>query len=552
MTLVESLLYALRAHGGRQIFGIPGDFALPLFSIAEKSGILPIHTLSHEPSLGFAADAAARLQRGLGIAAVTYGAGALNIVNAVAQAYAEKSPVVVISGAPGKREAAYGLLLHHQVKTLDSQFEIFRHITCAQARLDNADLAPAEIARVLACAVRESRPVYIEVPRDMPGVPCKMVTLGPPPAPDAEALEACATEILATLARTKSPVLMAGVEVRRFGEEAAVAELARRLDIPVVTSLMGAGLLAEEDPAPRGAYLGLAGDPAITELVEHSDGLLMLGVTLSDTNFGASGKRIDLRRVIHVGDGQVELGYHVYPHLPLAHVVHALLDKLPARARAAAPVRAPAAVPEDPPADTLRPASIARAINRLMARHGRFPLAIDVGDCMFAAFEIDHSHRVAPGYYASMGFAIPAGLGLQAAGGQRPIVLVGDGAFGMTGLELGHCARYGWDPIVIVFNNSGWGMLQSFSPDLKVNELGTWDFVRIAEGLGGLGLRATTCGELQQALDLAVTTRGRFVLIDAIIPQGEISPALQRYVDAVRRVAAGVLPAAAPPPPTAA
>ena len=544
MTLVESLLHALKAHGGRQIFGIPGDFALPFFRIAETSGILPIHTLSHEPSLGFAADAAARLQGGIGIAAVTYGAGALNIVNPVAQAYAEKSPLVVISGAPGKREAAYGLLLHHQVKTLDSQFEIFRHITCAQTRLDNAETAPAEIARVLARCVRESRPVYIEVPRDMADAHCRAVTLAEASPPDADALAACADEILAALARATSPVLMAGVEVRRFNVEDAVAELARRLDIPVVTSLMGSGLLSEADPPPRGAYLGLAGDPAISDLVEHSDSLLMLGVILSDTNFGASGKRIDLRRAILVGDGQVELGFHVYRDLPLSAVVHALLDKLPPRTRTHVPANPFPPQFDIDPAAPIRPASIAQAINRLMATHGRFPLAIDVGDCLFTALDIDHSHRVAPGYYASMGFAVPAGLGLQAASGRRPIVLVGDGAFGMTGLELGHCARYGWDPIVIVLNNAGWGMLQSFEPDLAVNRLGTWGFVRIAEGLGGMGLRATTCGELEQALGTAQRTRGRFVLIDAIVPQGEISPALQRYVGAVRRVATGVLPAA--------
>lgn len=544
MTLVESLLHALKAHGGRQIFGIPGDFALPFFRIAETSGILPIHTLSHEPSLGFAADAAARLQGGLGIAAVTYGAGALNIVNPIAQAYAEKSPVVVISGAPGKREAAYGLLLHHQVKTLDSQFEIFRHITCAQTRLDNADTAPAEITRVLTRCVRESRPVYVEVPRDMADAHCRAVTLTEAAPPDHDALAACADEILAALARATSPVLMAGVEIRRFGVEDAVAELARRLDIPVVTSLMGSGLLSEADPPPRGAYLGLAGDKATSELVEQSDGLLMLGVILSDTNFGASGKRIDLRRAILAGDSQVELGYHVYRDLPLSDVVRALLEKLPPRVRTHVPANPFPPQFDIDPAAPIRPASIAQAINRLMAAHGRYPLAIDVGDCLFTALDIDHSHRVAPGYYASMGFAVPAGIGLQAASGRRPIVLVGDGAFGMTGLELGHCTRYGWDPIVIVLNNAGWGMLQSFEPDLSVNQLSSWDFVRIAEGLGGIGLRATTCGELEQALDTAQRTRGRFVLIDAIVPQGEISPALQRYVGAVRRVGTGALPAA--------
>src|SRR5690242_18008695 len=108
-TLAISLLQGLKAHGAREIFGIPGDFVLPFFKVVEDSAILPHYTLSHEPAVGFAADAAARYNCGLGVAAVTYGAGAFNVVNAVAGAYAERSPVVVISGAPGARERASGL-----------------------------------------------------------------------------------------------------------------------------------------------------------------------------------------------------------------------------------------------------------------------------------------------------------------------------------------------------------------------------------------------------------------------------------------------------------
>jgi indolepyruvate decarboxylase len=105
MNLSQALLRALKAHGVREIFGIPGDFALPFFRVVEESRILPLYTLSHEPAVGFAADAAARVNSTLGVAAVTYGAGALNVINPIAAAYAEKSPVVVISGAPSAGDA---------------------------------------------------------------------------------------------------------------------------------------------------------------------------------------------------------------------------------------------------------------------------------------------------------------------------------------------------------------------------------------------------------------------------------------------------------------
>src|SRR5512140_2215657 len=114
MDIGHALLHALRGHGAREIFGIPGDFALPFFKAIEESRILPLYTLSHEPAVGFAADAAARQRSSLGVAAVTYGAGALNMVNPIAAAFAEKSPVVVVSGGPGTTEAGGGFLLHHQ------------------------------------------------------------------------------------------------------------------------------------------------------------------------------------------------------------------------------------------------------------------------------------------------------------------------------------------------------------------------------------------------------------------------------------------------------
>ena len=107
---------------------------------------------------------------------------------------------------------------------------------------------------------------------------------------DGEALDACVDEILECLARAKKPVLMVGVEVRRFALEEKVAKLARRLGLPVVTSFMGRGLLAEADAPLVGTYMGVAGLPEVTQLVEASDGLFLLGVIVSDTNFAIDAK----------------------------------------------------------------------------------------------------------------------------------------------------------------------------------------------------------------------------------------------------------------------
>lgn len=540
MNLTESLLHALAARGATEIFGIPGDFALPLFLEVERSGVLPLYTLSHEPGVGFAADAAARARGGLGVAAVTYGAGAFNLVNAVAGAYAERVPLVVLSGAPAAREAASGLLLHHQVKSLDSQWRVFEELTVDRARLDDPGRAPERIARVLDAALTRSRPVYLEIPRDMAGVPCAAVPATPPAEPDPERLAACADELLARLRAADRPVLMVGVEVRRYALEARVAELARRLAIPVVTSFMGRGLLAHADVPLAGTYLGLAGDAGVSDLIERSDGLLLLGVIVSDTNFAVSARHIDLRRAIQVFDGDVAMGHHVYHALPIAALIDALLARVPAAAAAAvATARAAAAQPPYAPAadaPAITPQDVSAAVNALLRTHGPMPLASDVGDCLFTAMDIEPATLIAPGYYATMGYGVPAGLGLQVSTGQRPIILVGDGAFQMTGWELGNAARCGCDPIVLVFNNASWEMLRTFMPAARFNDLAHWDFAAMAAGMGGDGQVVATRADLVAALARAHATRGRFQLLDIRLARGVLSPSLARFVAAVKRL----------------
>jgi len=540
MKLTESLLHALHAHGARQIFGIPGDFALPFFQVIEQSAILPLYTLSHEPGVGFAADASARANMGLGVAAVTYGAGALNLVNAVAGARAEKVPLVVLSGAPGKGEALSGLLLHHQGKTLESQLRVYREITCDQAQLDDAARAPADIARVLASCRRNSEPVYLEIPRDMASAECAPVQMAPPRPCDVDALEACVEEILARLEQARAPVLMVGVEVRRYGLEEKVAKLGQRLALPIVTSFMGRGLLADGMAPLVGTYMGIAGEPQVTDLVEQADGLFLLGEIICDTNFGISRTKIDLRKTIQALDGRVTMGYHTYPDVPLAALVDGLLaralagvQKAPAELRAR-PQQFPRGLRAD--AAAITPGDVATAVNDLMARHGKMPIAADIGDCLFAAMEIEHTALVAPGYYAGMGYGVPAGLGLQAATGQRPLILVGDGAFQMTGWELGNCDRHGWDPIVLVFNNDGWEMLRVLQPSASFNNLGHWDFAHMASGMGGNGVRVQTRAQLLAALEAAVRSRGKFQLIDVHIARGVHSNTLQRYMAGVKRL----------------
>ena len=528
--LGHALLDALRAHGAQEIFGIPGDFVLPFFKAIEESGTLPFYTLSHEPAVGFAADAAARFRGAISVAVATWGAGAFNLVNPVAGAYAERVPVVVISGAPGVQERASGWRLHHMSREVETQTRIFREITCDHAVLDDPARAPADIARVLRSAREYSLPVYLELPRDLVGVEVAAVPVLPPSPTLPAALAEAAAEILGRLRGAHAPCIMVDVEVRRYGVEARVAELADRLGIPVVTTFMGRGLLSGH--AVRGTYLGAAGRADITELVEGSDALLLLGVILSDTNFAVSARKIDLRRAMLAIDREVQVGHHSYSNVPLDALMDALLAQAGPRNPAPRPPAPAEAYPGNLPADDapIAPSDIAAAVNDLFDRVGPLPIAADMGDCLFTAMEIRNTALVAPGYYAGMGYGVPAGLGACVAAGTRPLILVGDGAFQMTGFELGNCRRYGWDPIVLVFNNASWEMLRVFQPESGFNNLDDWRFAELAGPLGGDGVRVRTRRELVDALARAHATRGRFQLIEVMLPRGQTSDTLARFV----------------------
>jgi indolepyruvate decarboxylase len=380
--------------------------------------------------------------------------------------------------------------------------------------LDDPATAPASIARVLRSARERSLPVYLELPRDLVGAEVLPVPVLPPSPVLPGALAEAADEILARLRGARAPCVMVDVEVRRYGVEDRVADLAGRLGIPVVTTFMGRGLLSGHPGVVRGTYLGAAGRADITELVEGSDALLLLGVILSDTNFAVSARKIDLRRAMLAMDRAVQVGHHSYADVPLDRLVDALLERAGPRQDGPRPAPVPESYPGSLPADDapIAPSDIAAAVNDLFDRTGALPIAADMGDCLFTAMEIRNTNLVAPGYYAGMGYGVPAGLGACVAAGARPLILVGDGAFQMTGFELGNCRRYGWDPIVLVFNNASWEMLRVFQPESGFNNLDDWRFAELAGPLGGDGVRVRTRRELVEALARAQEARGRFQL----------------------------------------
>src|SRR6476660_1574124 len=216
MPLGQFLFEYLHRRGVRHSFGVPGDFALPTFAWLEKSKIQSI-TMTHEPGAGFAADAYSRLD-GIGLVCVTYCVGGLNVLNAIAGAYAEQSPVVVISGAPGRLDREKDPLLHHKVKTFETQRRVYDEVTVAAATLLDEDRAASEIVRCVEACLRHKRPVYIEVPHDIVDrpIPISGIALAASDQSDPHTLKAALQETLSLIRAAKKPVILAGVELARY------------------------------------------------------------------------------------------------------------------------------------------------------------------------------------------------------------------------------------------------------------------------------------------------------------------------------------------------
>lgn len=287
-TVGSHLFRRLREAGVDVTFGVPGDFVLPLYAAQERFSMRTV-VCTHEPGAAFAADAYARL-RGLGVALATYGAGALNMVNAVAMAYAEHTPLLVVSGAPDTGRRGPDVYLHHRVKSFESQVRIFREVTVAAEVIELGNDAAGKIDAVVAAVKARRRPGYLEIPRDLvsaalPNPVAQSVSVvaeAAEAATDPGALQEAVDEIAAHLAAAKRPALYAGIGVRRYGLTQAAVRLAEAWGLPVATSVMGKASFPESHPQFVGVYMGALGDPLARAELEQSDCVLALGVIKSD------------------------------------------------------------------------------------------------------------------------------------------------------------------------------------------------------------------------------------------------------------------------------
>lgn len=531
-TIGGYLIQRLMDYGLDDIFGIPGDFVLGFYGMLEESPIRVIGT-TREDSAGYAADAYARIN-GIGAVCVTYCVGGLSTCNSIAGAYAEKSPVIVISGSPGLAERESDPLLHHRVKDFSTQREVFEKITIASAVLDDPLTAFREIDRCLDAAMRYKRPVYLEIPRDM--VHAKMVhphiTIEPDIKSHKDALKEAIAEASEMIQAAKKPVILAGVEIHRFKLREQVLKFAEKHQIPIAATLLGKSVISEKHPLYIGVYEGAMGRESVRKYVEESDCVILLGTFMTDINLGIYTAKLDPGRCVYATSEKLRIRHHHFHEVILSDFIKGLgkttmkvakrkIEDDLKRTREAFVV-----VPDK----NVTSKRLFQRVDDLLDEE--MVVVADVGDCLFGASDLtisQHTEFISPAYYTSMGFAIPAALGVQVARKSlRPLVLVGDGAFQMTCLELSTSLCHEFNPIVIVLNNKGY-TTERFIQEGPFNDIPNWNYQRMPDLLGGgWGFEVFTEEDLDQALNASLAHQDAFSLLNVHLEPDDISPALGR------------------------
>src|SRR6266542_48127 len=542
MKLGDFLIAYLEKIGVSHLFGIPGDLVINLFFKFGRRRGLKIVTLSHEPGVGFAADGYARATGRIGVICVTYGAGGHNMVNPVAGSFAERVPILVISGGPGEEKRKLCVLIHHQVKEIESQYRIYREVTCAAKIIDDPLRAATDIDEVIRSIWLHHQPGYLEIHRDMVErdirVPKQILDWDgelPQPQSDRRKLDEAVRDTVERLNRAKNPIILVGIESYRFKAAREIITLVEKSGVPCCASVLAKGAFPMSHPQYMGVYLGAISPPRIRKRVESADLIIALGMLLTDIEIGGRAPSEALRDpTIWAAENRVNVSFHTYTNITLKEFVGGLLKANLKSHREKVMYSDNLGKPPSNLDRQIRVADILREINHFLTSHKKIMVVTESGDSLFGGIDIKVGNEglyLAQGFYASMGFAVPGALGAQIGTGLRPLILTGDGGFQMTGVEIVHAPRHGCNPIVILVNNGGWGI---FRPVAKPQELLALPSLRYADlGVlwGGVGIRVQTVAELRRALENAAQSSS-FVIIEAMTGYRDLSPISVKYIRA--------------------
>ncbi len=535
----QIMLECLRQEGVKHIFGYPGGAVLPIYdALYDVEGIEHI-LVRHEQGAAHMADGYARSTGKVGVCLATSGPGATNLVTGIATAYMDSIPMVAITGQV--RTTAIGKDAFQEADITGITMPITKHNFLVKTTED--------LPRVLSeafyiAATGRPGPVLVDIPLDIakniiewdPENYPKKVDI-PSYRPNTRGHEMQIRKAAAYIADARKPVLYVGGGAIAADAQAEVTELAERTNILVTTTLLGKGAIDEHHKLSMG-MLGMHGTAYANHAVAGCDLLIAVGARFDDRVTGKVDKFAVGAKVIHIDIDPAEIGKVRVPDVPIVGDVKLVLRELlkyvdpkPATAWNDQILEWKRLFPLVYPNDgKLYAEHMIELVNELTG--GEAIMTTDVGQHqMWAAqyFKARRPHQwVTSGGLGTMGFGLPAAIGVQMAHPDKVVVnLSGDGSFQMCAQELMTATVYELPVINIIVNNRSLGMVRQWQEmfykeryshvDLQASP----DFVKLVEAYGGVGLRATTPAEAREALEAALKIRNRPIVIDCVIPTEE-------------------------------
>ncbi len=534
-TVGEYLAQRLHSLGLKHIFGVPGDYVLGLMDVLLKSPLELVCTCN-ELNAGYAADAYARLN-GISAVCITYGVGGFSLVNAVVGAYAERIPMVVISGAPNSSVKQQQLLLHHTTGDFKLQYDIMQKVTVASAILNHPHQAATQIEEVLNACLHYKRPVYLEIPLDIVNQPCyppENISTIEEKLTDQEALEEAVKEAIELLENAQKPVIIAGVEFHRFSLEEKLIKLLDKTGYPFATTILGKACITEMHPQFIGNYVGGTSKESIRQRVESADAILCLGAIMSDVNLGVYTAHLDTNKLINANSEKVKIKHHFYQPIYLGDFLDSLINQLSHRDYESLDIKPAATSLTESftvnPNAKLTNSRFYERINHFL--EPEFGVIADTGDPIFATMDLimhQNAYFIGQAFYLSIGYSIPACLGTAlAVPNSRPVVFVGDGAFQMTAQELSTIIRHNLNPIIFLINNDGY-TIERMIHDGAYNDLQPWKYHQLPQIFGkSWSCEVTTERELEEALIYAKNNTECVSFIEVHLARFDCSHGLNR------------------------
>jgi indolepyruvate decarboxylase len=561
-TVADYLLTRLKQLDVTEVFQIPGDYVKHFTQALEYfDGIKTIGAVN-ELDAAYAADAYGRT-RGLGAVSLQYGVSTFSALNAIAGAYVERSPVVVISAAPGadtrRVTSMYDVLYHHSTGNLNADQAVFEHVTVAAETLSTSVGAPAKIDNLLIAAITHKRPVYIACYKEVWGEPCprpagktlQPLSIKSEPA----ALENAVEQAWAQMTAAKNPMIFAGVEVLRHGLSDLLQQLIDASGFLYTTTTLGKTVLDEKGNKFIGTYSDAASINSVLDLVEQADCFLTLGTIITDDYLWFIENKYT--SMVLATTEEVRMGYFVYEGVTMKDFMEALLLRFKKTKGYPLSTVAPPqpAYPEpwesnSDPKFNDKPDVI--TYNRFFQHSMKFLQDNKLLDKIVMTLGVSSSLYVATNAYGMtkgsfmgsaawqcIGFETGAASGAQLGSGKRAWTIAGDGGFMMVCQSLSTLARNNLNAVIFVISNGVYAIEQvyvditSFEPGPRhkfdaFDILPKWDYLALAQAFGAKGYRVESIQELNAVLKELKTITRQPALVEVVVPEKDLPRQMYR------------------------